>query len=165
MNLEVIKPGLLTTVQDLGRWGWQRYGIVVGGALDPWAARVANVLVGNGENAAVLEIAQSGPDLRFEEDVLVAWCGADYPVLVEGRPVPGDRAVRVPDLPLGRQFVWEETGWKWAFAGSGRPGGLPPTIEEERSLTSWADTVKSTLKAHVPAGASFAGRTFRVEPR
>ena len=95
MNLEVIKPGLLTTVQDLGRWGWQRYGIVVGGALDPWAARVANVLVGNTENAAVLEIAQSGPDLRFEEDVLVAWCGADYPVLVEGRPVPGDRAVRV----------------------------------------------------------------------
>lgn len=77
----------------------------------------------------------------------------------------GDRAVRVPDLPLGRQFVWEETGWKWAFAGSGRPGGLPPTIEEERSLTSWADTVKSTLKAHIPTGASFAGRTFRVEPR
>lgn len=75
----------------------------------------------------------------------------------------GDHAVRVPYLPEGRQFVWEDGGWTWAFAGSGRPGDLPPTIEEDRALTSWADTVKSTLKAHLPSRASISGRTFRVE--
>jgi antagonist of KipI len=80
MKVTVLQPGLLTSVQDLGRWGYQRYGIAVGGALDGVAARVANLLVGNQEGAAVLEMAQIGPELQFDNDALVAWCGADFPV-------------------------------------------------------------------------------------
>ena len=52
--MRVLKPGLLTTVQDLGRPGFQQYGVAVGGALDAFAARVANLIVGNEDNAAVL---------------------------------------------------------------------------------------------------------------
>ena len=93
--ITVLKPGLLTTVQDLGRPGYQQYGIVVGGALDPFAARVANVILGNDDNAAVLELAQSGPELRFEADTVVAWCGADFEAYLGGQPLPAERAVRV----------------------------------------------------------------------
>ena len=70
--IRVLKPGLLTTVQDLGRPGYQRFGVVVGGALDPFAARVVNLIVGNDDNAAVLELAQTGPELRFDRETLIA---------------------------------------------------------------------------------------------
>jgi antagonist of KipI len=93
--ISVLKPGLLTTVQDLGRPGYQQYGIVVGGALDGFAARTANLIVGNDDNAAVLEMAQTGPELRFEKETLVAWCGADFQATLAGQPLPRDRAVRV----------------------------------------------------------------------
>ena len=93
--ITVLKPGLLTTVQDLGRPGYQQYGIVVGGALDAFAARVANLILGNDDNAAVLEMAQTGPELRFEQDALVAWCGADFEAHIGNQPLPPERAVRV----------------------------------------------------------------------
>lgn len=93
--LKVNKPGLLTTVQDLGRPGYQQYGIVVGGALDGFAARAVNLCVGNDDNVALLEMAQTGPDLVFEQDVLIAWGGADFAATVGGQPLPRDRAVRI----------------------------------------------------------------------
>ncbi|RXK55525.1 biotin-dependent carboxyltransferase family protein [Oleiharenicola lentus] len=93
--IRVLKPGLLTTVQDLGRPGYQQYGVVVGGALDAFAARVANLIVGNDDNAALLEMAQTGPDLQFERAALVAWNGGDFEATIGGRPLLRDRAVRV----------------------------------------------------------------------
>ncbi|KZE52032.1 KipI antagonist [Brevibacillus parabrevis] len=86
MSVEVISPGLFTTVQDLGRYGYQRHGVHVGGVMDTLAMRVANLLVGNEPDAAVLELTMKGPALRFQQDVLVAVCGADMqPVLGECR--------------------------------------------------------------------------------
>ncbi len=93
--ITVIKPGLLTTVQDLGRPGYQQYGIVVGGALDAFSMRVANLILGNEDHAAVLEMAQTGADLRFEKESLVAWCGADFDARIGAESLPRDRAVRV----------------------------------------------------------------------
>ena len=71
MSLNILRPGLLTTVQDLGRFGYQRDGIIVSGALDAPALRVANLLVGNAEDAAGLEITLLGPRIRFETDHLI----------------------------------------------------------------------------------------------
>jgi len=93
--ITVVKPGLLTTVQDLGRPGYQQYGIVVGGALDGFSTRVANLILGNDDNAAVLEMAQTGPDLRFETETLVAWCGADFEARIGNESLPRDRPVRI----------------------------------------------------------------------
>jgi antagonist of KipI len=93
--LKISKPGLLTTVQDLGRPGFQQYGIVVGGALDSFAARAVNLCVGNDDNAALLEMAQTGPDLVFDRDALIAWGGGDFDARVGGEALPRDRAVRV----------------------------------------------------------------------
>ena len=70
--LHVLTPGLLTTVQDLGRTGYQHLGIPVSGALDPVSLRAANVLVGNPPDTAALEVAYVGPTLAVEADGM-AW--------------------------------------------------------------------------------------------
>ena len=85
--LRVESPGLLTTVQDEGRWGHQKDGMVVAGAMDPFAASVANGLVGNPRGAAVLEITLLGPTLYAFADVRLALCGGDLSPSVEGEPV------------------------------------------------------------------------------
>ncbi len=76
MTVEVLKPGLATTVQDAGRPGYYHLGIPLSGALDQYAFRAANLLVGNEEGAAVLEAALIGPELLFHTPTLVAVTGA-----------------------------------------------------------------------------------------
>lgn len=93
--LHVIKPGLLTTIQDRGRWGFQDRGVPVGGPMDPWSHRLANAIVGNDENAATLEITLIGPELEFEGEALVAVTGATFRVLVDGGALPLNTPCRV----------------------------------------------------------------------
>jgi antagonist of KipI len=93
--LHILHPGLLTTVQDLGRFGYQPDGIIVSGAMDALALRVANRLVGNEENAAGLEITLRGPKIRFEADYLIALTGAHLAPTLNGQPVAGNRALWV----------------------------------------------------------------------
>ncbi|MBW5446977.1 5-oxoprolinase subunit PxpB [Cohnella sp. CFH 77786] len=90
---EVMKPGLLTTVQDLGRTGWLAYGVSVGGAMDSVSMRTANLLVGNPEDAAVLEMTLLGASFRMKRDVLIAACGAHMEARIDGDPLPMDRPV------------------------------------------------------------------------
>ncbi|MBI3886333.1 MAG: biotin-dependent carboxyltransferase family protein [Opitutae bacterium] len=94
--ITVLKGGAFTTVQDLGRPGHQRDGVSVGGAVDGLAARVANLLVGNSEGAALLEMTLQGPELVFEEETLLAWCGGGFAARLGAEDLPKDRPVRVP---------------------------------------------------------------------
>jgi antagonist of KipI len=87
-SVSVIKPGMLTTVQDTGRWGFQARGVPVAGPMDPAAHRVANALVGNRRDAALLEITLLGPELEFEDERLVAVAGADFELMLDGRKAP-----------------------------------------------------------------------------
>jgi antagonist of KipI len=96
MSLTIIKSAPLTTIQDLGRPGYQRYGVVVGGAADSFSARVANALVGNAPNAALLEVALVGPLMRFGAEALIAWCGAEFDMRLGNIPLPPNRPVRLP---------------------------------------------------------------------
>lgn len=95
MAIDVIKPGLLTTIQDLGRPGYFHLGIPMGGAMDRLALRAANLLVGNPEDAAGLEAVFMGPELEFTTDATVAVTGADLPVLLDGEEQPGWSAIPV----------------------------------------------------------------------
>lgn len=95
MSLSILRPGLLTTVQDLGRPGYQHLGVVVSGALDALALRVANLMVGNAEGAAGLEITLLGPTIRFEADHLIALTGAGLSPTLAGQPAPMHRPVAV----------------------------------------------------------------------
>jgi antagonist of KipI len=95
MSVCVIRPGLLTTVQDLGRYGHQHEGVAVGGAMDVPALRLANAIVGNPEGAAALEVTLLGPTLEFEDDVVISITGADLSATLENHPMPRMRATNV----------------------------------------------------------------------
>jgi antagonist of KipI len=86
MEVSVIRAGMLTTVQDLGRRGHLAEGVPMGGAADPFALRVANLLVGNPEDSPGLEITLTGPELEFSEAGWVAVCGARFEGMPAWRP-------------------------------------------------------------------------------
>ena len=83
-RIRVVRPGFSTTVQDLGRVGFQRFGMPVSGAMDPVALRLANRLVGNADHLAALEITVQGPELLFETDAVIAITGGDLSPSVNG---------------------------------------------------------------------------------
>lgn len=91
----VVDPGLSTTVQDTGRYGYYHIGMPPAGAMDQFAHRVANFLVGNDEDAATLEMTYQGCDLRFEEDSRIAVTGADMSPTIDDTPIPLWTAVTV----------------------------------------------------------------------
>ena len=96
MAIRVQDPGLLTTVQDLGRYGYSHLGISSGGAADRVAMRIANLLVGNAENAATLEMTLAGARLEFDEESVVALTGGECDCRIGGETAPMWQAVRVP---------------------------------------------------------------------
>ncbi|KGR84890.1 biotin-dependent carboxyltransferase family protein [Lysinibacillus odysseyi] len=95
MSVQVLHGGLLTTVQDLGRFGFQKYGVIVSGAMDCVSMRVANLLVGNEEEEGVLEVTMFGTKLHFEQDQLVAITGGDLQPTIDGQPAPMWRPVLI----------------------------------------------------------------------
>jgi len=108
-GLQVIRPGILTTVQDWGRRGYQRFGIPVAGAMDHFALRAANTLVGNPPEAAGLEINTAGLVLEATANCLIAVGGADLGLRVNGIPIPN------------WETAFVRRGWQIEF--SGRRGG------------------------------------------
>src|SRR3984893_8607009 len=86
MAIKVLKPGLSTTVQDLGRPGYYHIGIPLSGGMDRHALAAANLLVGNAEGAAVLEAVFMGPELEFTDDAMVGITGAELPPKLDGVP-------------------------------------------------------------------------------
>lgn len=94
-SVVVLKPGILTTIQDLGRWGWQGAGVPVAGPMDAYSHRLANRLVGNAADAAALEVTLMGPDLQADGDVVCAVAGASFLLTVDGRSVDMHRPFAV----------------------------------------------------------------------
>src|ERR1700694_731091 len=118
MKLSILRAGFLTTGQDLGRTGFRASGVSVGGALDPLALSVANLLAGNDESAAGLEITLGALQLRFNDERVVAWCGGQFDVRVGSTLLPAGHAARVcagEELIFGRTKV----GCRSWFAISG----------------------------------------------
>ena len=102
MSITILNPGMLTSVQDLGRIGYQQFGVSVSGVMDPRSASIANILVGNDEGEAVLECTMMGPHIRFDAPNIIAITGAI--------PVNAGQTLRFTMLRTGcRAFV--------AFAG------------------------------------------------
>jgi biotin-dependent carboxylase-like uncharacterized protein len=89
MAINVLKPGLSTTVQDLGRPGYYHIGIPQSGGMDSLSLAAANLLVGNPAGSAVLEAVFMGPELEFTADAVVAVTGADMPPKVDGEEQAG----------------------------------------------------------------------------
>ena len=108
MNAVVTRAGFLTSVQDLGRTGFRQFGVSTSGALDSFALRVANLLVGNDEGAAGLEITLGGLQLRFEDERIVAWCGGEFDVQIGSRALPAGHVAHLQagdELKFGRAQI------------------------------------------------------------
>jgi antagonist of KipI len=95
MSVVVLKPGMLSTFQDLGRFGQQPLGVSVAGAMDQRAHELANLLVGNDPALATLEITLTGPSLRFTKPCCIALCGADLSATLNGQPLALNRPLIV----------------------------------------------------------------------
>ena len=91
-RFHVIKAGMLTTVQDRGRWGLQSRGVPVAGPMDSASHRLANALVGNDAGAATLEVTLVGPELEFDDERVVAVAVAEFELTVDGRSEPASAA-------------------------------------------------------------------------
>ncbi|MGO4790120.1 biotin-dependent carboxyltransferase family protein [Paenibacillus sp. 2KB_20] len=118
MSITVLKSGLLVTLQDAGRRGYGRYGIITAGAMDNSAYRIANRLVGNENEQAVLEITWSGFAVEFHSDRWVAITGGDLSPSIEGVKVPMWRPVLIK---AGRVLSFQQpvTGCRAYMAVSG----------------------------------------------
>ncbi|WP_196593737.1 5-oxoprolinase subunit C family protein [Pectinatus sottacetonis] len=95
MSLKIIRPGLLTSIQDSGRHGYQKIGVLVSGAMDIYSMRLSNMLVGNNENEGTIEITLLGPTIEFTADTLIAVTGGNFNPIIDGMPVPYMRPVAV----------------------------------------------------------------------
>jgi len=95
MTIHVLHPGVLATIQDKGRYGYQQFGVIVSGAMDPYSLRIANRLVGNSENEGALEVTMFGTSLQFERDTVVAITGADLTALLDSEPAPAWRPLLI----------------------------------------------------------------------
>lgn len=111
MGILFRKSGLLTTVQDLGRTGYQKDGFSVSGVMDSRSARIANMLVDNPENEAVLEFMMVGPTIQFTSSTIIAITGADFEPKINGKPAPMYTAIYahkgdVLELAFAKSGIW-----------------------------------------------------------
>ena len=95
MGIKIASGGFLTTIQDMGRFGYQETGMSVSGVMDQRSASLANILVGNEETEAVIEVTMMGPMIEFTKDNFVAVTGGDLGAKLDGKPMPRYEAVLV----------------------------------------------------------------------
>ena len=106
-EIEVLQPGLLSTIQDRGRRGFLQYGVPISGPMDSFSAGMANLLLKNDPDAAVLEITQLGPKLLFSEPTQIVICGASLSPKVDGEPVANNEVIEILSgsvLSFGRRI-------------------------------------------------------------
>lgn len=172
-GVRVLEPGLLTTVQDAGRWGYQNQGLRVQGAVDPFAYALANLLVGNPAGAAVLEVTLLGPQLRAQQDLVIAVTGGDLGPAVDGHPVPTWQSVAVP-AGARIHFGPRRSGCRAYLAVAG--GWDVPAVLGSRStclVSGWDGLAGRALRTgdELPVGApsgplaQLAGREIVPEAR
>ncbi|MGH8079135.1 MAG: biotin-dependent carboxyltransferase family protein, partial [Lysobacter sp.] len=125
LALDVIAPGPSSHVQDLGRDGWRHLGVSRSGALDPGCAALANALVGNDDDAAVLEFTLQGPTLRLARPLRIALMGAACEARFEGQRLPGARPI---DLPAGTLALGGMRSGARAWLAVRGGFDLPPTL-------------------------------------
>ncbi len=95
MSVTILRAGPLTTVQDLGRNGFRGIGVGTSGALDCFAARVANLLAGNDETAALIEVTLGMFRVRFDDARVIAWCGGAFEARIDREQIPAGRAIAI----------------------------------------------------------------------
>jgi antagonist of KipI len=143
MSILIQRPGILTTVQDLGRHGYRRLGINPGGAMDRAAVRLLNRLLGSGDNDAVLEMHFSAPQILFRKETIIAIGGADFDPRLDNRPIPAWSSVRV------------DPGSILTFAAKKCGNRAYLAIKSGFDVDAWLDSTATNLRARI---GGFSGR-------
>ena len=137
MRISIIKPGLLSTVQDLGRMDFLSQAVPVSGAMDQLSARIANLIVGNHDTAAVIEFTYSHAAFKCETDVLIAYAGggsilnANHKELHSGKPIflPAGTIVTLNNCEQGvRTYLAIAGGWDIPLVLNSRSTYLPASF-------------------------------------
>ncbi len=136
-KVEVLNPGLYSSVQDGGRFGFMEYGVPVSGVMDSYAAGLANLLLKNPTDAAVVEITLLGPKLLFSKATTIAITGADINAMLDGRTISNNQVVQVNAGEV-LSFGKREYGYRAYLAVQG--GFL---TEEVLNSRSWYDGITS----------------------
>ncbi|MBU3821624.1 biotin-dependent carboxyltransferase family protein [Flavobacteriaceae bacterium XHP0103] len=139
--IKVLKPGFYTTVQDMGRFGYQQYGVPVSGAMDLYAASVANMLLGNSANNAVLEMTMTGPTLQFICKSAICISGADLSPKLNQQPIAINKEIEVKEGDI-LSFGKMKFGFRSYLAVSG--GIKTDKVMNSRSLYQGV-TLQSTI--------------------
>jgi antagonist of KipI len=148
MNLRIIKTGVLDTLQDAGRYGWQHLGINPGGAMDKLSAGIANILVGNNANDAVIELHFPASAFFFEQPALIAISGADFSASLNGDEIPRLQPVLVSKYSI-LQFQRVKSGARAYLAVY---GGL--------DVHPWLNSCSTNLKA---TAGGYKGRVLQKD--
>ncbi|CAN5284342.1 biotin-dependent carboxyltransferase family protein [soil metagenome] len=150
MSILIQRPGILTTVQDLGRYGFRRFGINPGGVMDPAAARLINVLLGNSEREAVLEMHFPAPQIIFEKEAVAAIGGADFLPHLDGKPVRTWQVFRA------------KPGSILYFAGKGLGNRAYLAIKSGLEIDRWLGSSSTNL---IAARGGLSGRRLEAKDR
>ncbi len=150
MSIFVQKSGLLSTVQDLGRQNFRRFGINPNGAMDRSATRLINVLLGNEETEAVLEMHFPAPVLEFEKAAVFALGGADFSARINEKPIENWRPV----------FVKKGSVMKFAEKVSGNRAYL--AVKNGFAVEKWLGSFSTNLRAGV---GGFSGTSLQKGDR
>lgn len=148
MSLNIIKTGIMDTVQDAGRYGYAAAGINPGGAMDKYAAAIANFLVGNEKDQPVIELHFPAAQIIFQEPALIAICGADLSAAVHDEMIPCWQPVMVK-----RNSVLHFQKWKWGAR-------VYLAVHGGYKISKWLGSYSTNLKA---AAGGYFGRTLKKE--
>ena len=110
-EIEVLQPGLYSSIQDLGRMGFQKYGVPHSGVMDRYAMRVCNLILGNAEETSVLEITMQGPQLKFNSPASICISGADLSPQLNGKAVQNSEVIEVSAEDI-LKFGVRKTGFR-----------------------------------------------------
>jgi len=146
MSLRIIKSGVLDTIQDSGRYRFQHLGINPGGAMDRFASRAANILVGNNGHEALIELHFPSAILLFEQQALITLTGADFSATINGDPVPLWQPLLLAKNSI-LQFQRLKQGARCYLA-----------IREKLNIPIWLNSYSTNLKA---AAGGFCGRALQ----
>jgi len=94
-EIEVLQPGIFSTIQDLGRFGFQKFGVPHSGVMDRYAMRICNLILGNKEDSSVMEITLQGPELKFNGATIICLSGANLSPKLNGKPIGQNEIIKI----------------------------------------------------------------------
>lgn len=100
MSITILKPGIHSSIQDLGRWGFQQFGIPISGVMDEFSAKLANIICGNDEHESVLELTLHGAELMFNEPVCVSITGGGCKVFINDIESAYNKLIKIDSFSI-----------------------------------------------------------------